>query len=52
MLTRRSHSYAIGDVAPGLNQIVTAQAQAAVAATGIHNYLRRLNGEPCWLEDV
>ncbi len=33
--------FAAGDVVPGLNQITIAQAQAAVAATAIHNRLRK-----------
>lgn len=32
--------YAAGDVVAGLNQICVAQAQAAIAATDIHNQLR------------
>jgi thioredoxin reductase (NADPH) len=33
--------YAAGDIVPGLNQIGVAMGQAAVAATAIHNRLRR-----------
>lgn len=33
--------FAAGDVAPGLNQITIAQAQGAIAATAIHNRLRK-----------
>ncbi|MDP9065448.1 MAG: FAD-dependent oxidoreductase, partial [Pseudomonadota bacterium] len=35
--------YAAGDVVRGLNQIVVAGAEAAVAATDIHNRLRGRN---------
>lgn len=37
--------YAAGDVVRGLNQIAVATAEAAVAATDIHNRLRRLDGQ-------
>ena len=33
--------FAAGDLVRGLNQISTAQAEAAIAATGIHNRLRQ-----------
>lgn len=36
--------YAAGDVVRGLNQIAVATAEAAVAATDIHNVLRRAEG--------
>ncbi len=36
--------YAAGDVVRGLNQIAVASAEAAVAATDIHNTLRRAEG--------
>lgn len=36
--------YAAGDVVRGLNQIAVATAEAAVAATDIHNRLRRADG--------
>ena len=36
--------YAAGDVVRGLNQIAVATAEAAVAATAIHNRLRRAEG--------
>ena len=36
--------YAAGDVVRGLNQIAVATAEAAVAATAIHNQLRRQDG--------
>jgi len=36
--------YAAGDVVRGLNQIAVATAEAAVAATDIHNRLRRVDG--------
>jgi thioredoxin reductase (NADPH) len=36
--------YAAGDVVRGLNQIAVATAEAAVAATDIHNRLRRIDG--------
>lgn len=39
MRTKVSGLYAIGDVAEGLNQIVTAMGQAAVAASAIHRQL-------------
>ena len=32
--------YAAGDLVRGLNQITVAEAEAAIAATGIHNRLR------------
>jgi thioredoxin reductase (NADPH) len=34
--------YAAGDLVRGLNQMTVAEAEAAVAATGIHNRLREL----------
>ncbi len=37
--------YAAGDVVRGLNQIAVATAEAAVAATDIHNSLRREDGQ-------
>ena len=37
--------YAAGDVVRGLNQIVVASAEAAVAATDIHNRLREADGQ-------
>ena len=37
--------YAAGDVVRGLNQIAVANAEAAVAATAIHNALRRADGQ-------
>lgn len=37
--------YAAGDVVRGLNQIAVATAEAAVAATAIHNELRRADGQ-------
>ena len=37
--------YAAGDVVRGLNQIAVATAEAAVAATDIHNSLRRQDGQ-------
>lgn len=37
--------YAAGDVVRGLNQIAVATAEAAVAATDIHNSLRRADGQ-------
>ena len=37
--------YAAGDVVRGLNQIAVATAEAAVAATDIHNRLRRMDGQ-------
>ena len=37
--------YAAGDVVRGLNQIVVASAEAAVAATDIHNRLRQADGQ-------
>jgi thioredoxin reductase (NADPH) len=36
--------YAAGDVVRGLNQIAVATAEAAVAATAIHNALREADG--------
>ena len=36
--------YAAGDVVRGLNQIAVATAEAAVAATAIHNALREEDG--------
>ena len=36
--------YAAGDVVRGLNQIAVASAEAAVAATAIHNALREADG--------
>lgn len=36
--------YAAGDVVRGLNQIAVATAEAAVAATDIHNRLRQADG--------
>ncbi|MBA4808681.1 NAD(P)/FAD-dependent oxidoreductase [Brevundimonas sp.] len=36
--------YAAGDVVRGLNQIAVATAEAAVAATDMHNRLRRIDG--------
>ena len=36
--------YAAGDVVRGLNQIAVATAEAAVAATAIHNRLREADG--------
>jgi thioredoxin reductase (NADPH) len=37
--------YAAGDIVRGLNQIAVATAEAAVAATDIHNTLRRADGQ-------
>jgi thioredoxin reductase (NADPH) len=37
--------YAAGDVVLGLNQIAVATAEAAVAATAIHNRLREIDGQ-------
>lgn len=37
--------YAAGDVVRGLNQIAVAGAEAAIAATAIHNALRQADGE-------
>jgi thioredoxin reductase (NADPH) len=37
--------YAAGDVVRGLNQIAVATAEAAVAATAIHNALREADGQ-------
>lgn len=42
--TSVSGLYAAGDVVRGLNQIAVATAEAAVAATDMHNRLRRLDG--------
>lgn len=39
--TRQPGVYAAGDAVTGLNQIAVAMAQAEVAATDIHNALRR-----------
>ncbi|HEV2081882.1 MAG TPA: NAD(P)/FAD-dependent oxidoreductase [Brevundimonas sp.] len=36
--------WAVGDVVRGLNQIAVATAEAAVAATAVHNELRRVEG--------
>ena len=36
--------YAAGDVVRGLNQIAVAGAEAAIAATAIHNALRKADG--------
>ena len=36
--------WAVGDVVRGLNQIAVATAEAAVAATAVHNELRRIEG--------
>jgi len=36
--------WAVGDVVRGLNQIAVATAEAAVAATAVHNHLRRAEG--------
>ena len=36
--------YAAGDVVRGLNQIAVAEAEAAIAATAIHNALREADG--------
>jgi thioredoxin reductase (NADPH) len=36
--------YAVGDVVRGLNQIAVATAEAAIAATAIHNHLREAEG--------
>ena len=41
--------YAAGDVVRGLNQIAVAGAEAAVAATAIHNALREADG---WTEGL
>lgn len=41
--------YAAGDVVHGLNQIAVATAEAAVAATAIHNRLREQDG---WVADL
>ena len=38
--------YVAGDAVRGLNQISVAQAEAAIAATSIHNLLRELEREP------
>lgn len=37
--------YAAGDVVRGLNQISVAEAEAAIAATAMHNWLRQQDGE-------
>jgi len=37
--------YAAGDVVRGLNQITVAEAEAAIAATAMHNWLREQDGE-------
>ena len=37
--------YAAGDVVKGLNQISVATAEAALAATDIHNMLRKADGQ-------
>lgn len=37
--------YAAGDMVRGLNQITTAEGEAAIAATAIHNRLREADGE-------
>jgi len=37
--------YAAGDVVRGLNQISVAEAEAAIAATAMHNWLREQDGE-------
>ena len=42
--TSESHVYAAGDVVTGLNQIAVAMAQGEIAATAIHNDLRREEG--------
>lgn len=42
--TSLSGVYACGDVVKGLNQIAVATAEAAVAATAIHNALRQADG--------
>jgi thioredoxin reductase (NADPH) len=39
--TSVSNLYAAGDVVRGLNQVIVAAAEAAIAATDIHNKLRR-----------
>ena len=36
--------YAVGDVVRGLNQIAVASAEAAIAATAVHNALREADG--------
>jgi thioredoxin reductase (NADPH) len=38
--------YAAGDVVRGLNQVVVAAAESAIAATDIHNKLRGSHGDP------
>lgn len=43
-LTSVAGLYAAGDVVRGLNQIAVAGAEAAIAATAIHNALRRADG--------
>ncbi len=37
--------YAAGDLVSGLDQISVAMGHAAIAATGMHNYLRELDGQ-------
>ena len=44
MRTTVPNVYAAGDVVRGLNQIAVATAEAAVAATDIHNRLRQADG--------
>ena len=46
--------YAAGDVVRGLNQIAVATAEAAVAATDIHNRLRAVEGMviPPWADEI
>ena len=43
-MTDVSGLYAAGDVVQGLDQISVACGQAAIAATAIHNRLRKLDG--------
>lgn len=43
--TRTPGLYAAGDVVRGLNQISVAEAEAAIAATAMHNWLRVQDGE-------
>ena len=43
--TRAPGLYAAGDVVRGLNQIAVATAEAAIAATDIHNRLREADGQ-------
>ncbi|MDP8915894.1 MAG: FAD-dependent oxidoreductase, partial [Pseudomonadota bacterium] len=45
MMTSIAGLYAAGDMVRGLNQISIAQAEGAIAATDIHNRLRRLERE-------